>query len=377
MNNQNTAQKVICKVCNKDITSLADPRGHVRRCEKKQPVQQQKKEEVKVNPIAEIYKKEILVMPVEEMKYEDEYISEDECVMTVNMGPMSFTESHDQIVSDNHSEEHTETIVYQAEYNTIWDSQYQTSDSVCEVCHSEKECVTCLRQQGKFGEVCHDFRGDDNMKIVMKSETINTFVVPNEPLIDMFTEKSYGNIMVHMVTDKQSYKIDINHLSVKMPVIPVEMTSNTIVCEDGFNMVCHDRVKKYTGDYKDYTISQLPKYDDEFAKKHYEVCDFDGKMTSLNKIISDNQIQFKNADNVSYLFFDIETSTTDSSVKIPNYHDGKSFVVMIQMMVVSGDKVQKIVFLLNNNYTYRVADDVTVSLYDNQMDMCRAFFFML
>ena len=377
MNNQNTTQKVICKVCNKDITSLADPRGHVRRCEKKQPVQQQKKEEVKVNPIAEIYKKEILVMPVEETKYEDEYISEDECVMTVNMCPMSFTESHDQIVADNHSEEHTETIVYQAEYNTIWDSQCQTSDSVCEVCHSEKECVACLRQQGKFGEVCHDFRGDDNMKIVMRSETINTFIIPQEPLIDMFTEKSYGNIMVHMVTDKQSYKIDINHLSVKMPVIPVEMSSNTIVCEDGFNMVCHDRVKKYTGDYKEYNISHLPKYDDEFAKKQYEVCDFDGKMTSLNKIISDNQIQFKNADHMSYLFFDIETSTTDPSIKMPNHHDGKSFIVMIQMMIVSGDKIQKIVFLLNNNYSYTVDDDVTVSLYDNQMDMCRAFFFML
>jgi hypothetical protein len=73
-------------------------------------------------------------------------------------------------------------------------------------------------------------------------------------------------------------------------------------------------------------------------------------MTSLNKIISDNQIQFKNADKMTYLFFDIETSTTDPSVKIPNYHDGKSFVVMIQMMLVCGDDIKKVVFLLDNGY---------------------------
>jgi hypothetical protein len=128
------------------------------------------------------------------------------------------------------------------------------------------------------------------MKIAMKSDIITAFSIPNEPLIDMFAERSYGNVMVHMVTDKKCFKINIMDLSVKIPEETLQMPSHTVVCDDGFEMVCHDRVMKYDGDYRSVKISQLPKYDEESSRDLYETLDFDGKMASLNKIIADNQI---------------------------------------------------------------------------------------
>jgi hypothetical protein len=112
MNSQNIA----CPICKKNISSLSDPKGHVRRCEKKVPVTKKvtqelpaKKEEVKINPIEQLFDRNINMMPVEEMKFDDEFVSEDECVIpcqtVTGEGEMvQVTSDDDDMVSVTRSE---------------------------------------------------------------------------------------------------------------------------------------------------------------------------------------------------------------------------------------------------------------------------------
>lgn len=102
---------------------------------------------------------------------------------------------------------------------------------------------------------------------------------------------------------------------------------------------------------------------------------------ALSKIIHDNEITFKAPESTVFVYYDIETYSSDRSfTEVPSFKYSHCHIATIQLLIVANGVTSKVIFVNDQGdyvFNQQQLEDVKIVMLDNDEQCARAFFSLL